>query len=532
MQDAPDPGQDIAHHDGYRLRVTANPTRLRAVFNGTTIAESSDVLVMRESHYPPVYYFPRGDVAMQHLARTDHRTHCPFKGDASYWSLSVDGREAANAAWSYEDPFDEAAVVKDHIAFYWNQVDSWLSDDAPMQPPQRAERQPANPLISWMLEKAWQPKSIPDLLRALSLALADAEFPVWRTRLLIQTLNPLLFARGYTWQRGVDDIEEFQATHAGRHSPQYQDSPFAAIIQGEGGIRRRLEGSDARLDFPILAELVSEGATDYVAVPMRFSDGQINILVLVSDQAGGFRTEQLGFLYQILANLSRLLEAHAQRGSSRSLLQTYLGQGAGSMVMEGLVKRGDAEEVEAVILMSDLRDSTRLAEQLSKEAYLAALNDYFDCVAGAVIDNGGDVLKFIGDAVLAIFPIEDAATLNGSAYNDALAALVDANQRIAVINTTRDAQGEPPLRFGTGVHSGQLTFGNVGTPGRLDFTVIGSGVNQAARIASLCKPLGENIIVSETVAANASVPLRSLGRHELRGISAGQELFTLDQSAE
>ena len=127
---------------------------------------------------------------------------------------------------------------------------------------------------------------------------------MWRTRLLIQTLNPLLFAHGYTWQRDVEEIEEFQATHAGRNSPQYQDSPFAAIIKGEGGIRRRLEGDNARLDFPILTELVEEGATDYVAVPMRFSDGQINILVLVSDAPGGFRTDQLSHLYQILANLS------------------------------------------------------------------------------------------------------------------------------------------------------------------------------------------------------------------------------------
>ena len=298
-------------------------------------------------------------------------------------------------------------------------------------------------------------------------------------------------------------------------------------FKGEGGIRRRLEGSSARLDFPILAELVTEGATDYVAVPMRFSDGQINILVLVSDQTGGFRTDQLGHLYQVLANLSRLLEAHAQRGSSRSLLQTYLGRGAGGMVMEGLVKRGDAEELEAVILMSDLRDSTGLAETLTKDAYLSALNDYYDCVAGAVIDNGGDVLKFIGDAVLAIFPIDDKATVNASAYDHALAALADANQRIGVINTAREAQGGPQLRFGTGVHSGQLTFGNVGTPGRLDFTVIGSGVNQTARIASLCKTLGESVIVSQTVAANTSVSLRSLGQHELRGIRETQELFTL-----
>ncbi|MGI9475855.1 MAG: adenylate/guanylate cyclase domain-containing protein, partial [Hyphomicrobiaceae bacterium] len=135
---------------------------------------------------------------------------------------------------------------------------------------------------------------------------------------------------------------------------------------------------------------------------------------------------------------------------------------------------------------------------------------------------------FIGDAVLAIFPIDNHANVDASAHDHAFAALADANQRIAVINAEREARGDPALRFGTGVHSGKLTFGNVGTPGRLDFTVIGSGVNQTARIASLCKTLGETVIVSETVAAKTSAGLRSLGRHELRGIRGPQELFTLD----
>ncbi|MFY0611293.1 MAG: DUF427 domain-containing protein [Hyphomicrobiaceae bacterium] len=527
MQDIPDTLPDLAHHEGYRLNVTANPKRMRAVFNGQTIADSGDVLVLHETNYPPVYYFPRDDVVMQYLQPVDHLTHCPFKGDASYWLLNVGERQVANAAWSYPQPYDEAAVVKDHIAFYWDKIDAWFEDDEPMPPPERPADSVANPLITWLLEKAWQPQSIPELLKALSKALDEADFPVWRTRLLIQTLNPLLFAHGYTWQRGVEEIAEFQATHAGRDLPQYQNSPFAAIINGEGGIRRRLEGSNARLDFPILTELVAEGATDYVAVPMRFSDGQINILVLVSDAPGGFRTDQLSHLYQVLANLSRLLEAHAQRNSSRSLLQTYLGQDAGGMVMEGLVKRGDAEEVDAIILMSDLRDSTVLAEKLAKDDYLAALNDYYDCVAGAVIDNGGDVLKFIGDAVLAIFPIGDQAGDSASAYDRAFTALTDANQRMAVINAEREARGHTALRFGTGVHSGQLTFGNVGTPGRLDFTVIGTGVNQTARIASLCKTLGEAVIVSDAVAAKTSADLKSLGHHELRGIREPQELFTL-----
>lgn len=530
MQDVSNPSADRSLHDGYRLQVAPCASRITVRFQDQTIADSADVLIMRETNHAPVYYFPRKDVAMNLLEPTDHRSHCPFKGNANYWTLHVGGREAQNVAWSYEDPFDEALVVKDHIAFYWDKMEAWLADGEPMAQPLRSEQQTTNPLVPWLIDQASRAQTTPELLTTFAEALRAADFPVWRARFMIQTLNPLLFARGYSWQEGIEGIAEFQATHAGLHRPQYQDSPFAAIFNGEGGIRRRLEGENVRLDFPILVELKAEGATDYVAVPMRFADGQINILVLVSVAPGGFSTDQLGHLYQILPNLGRLLEAHAQRTSARSLLQTYLGQGAGAMVMEGHVKRGDAEELEAIILMSDLRDSTTLAETLPKSEYLTALDDYYDCVAGAVIENGGDVLKYIGDAVLAIFPIHSTGSCATSAFDKALAALKDANRRMATVNEERQSRANaPPLKFGTGVHSGRLTFGNVGTQGRLDFTVIGSDVNKTARIASLCKTLGETVIVSKAVANQVPVSLRSLGEHQLRGIQEPQELFTLKE---
>ncbi|MGI9411934.1 MAG: adenylate/guanylate cyclase domain-containing protein, partial [Hyphomicrobiaceae bacterium] len=340
--------------------------------------------------------------------------------------------------------------------------------------------------------------------------------------------NPQLFALAYTWQRDSDEISEFQATHAGLQTEQFLNSPFAAILRGEGGIRRRLEGENLRLDFPVLQELKDEGITDYVAVPLRFSDGQINILVLYSDAPGGFTTEQLGQLYEVLANLSRLLEAHAQRVSSLTLLQTYLGRDAGQRVIDGLIKRGDGEELNAVIWFSDLRGSTALAETLEREDYLEALNQYFDSVAGAVIEQGGEVLKFIGDAVLAIFAIDEAPNSAGTACDSALAAVKLARKRLGKINAERSGAGQPALAFGTALHVGKLMYGNIGTPRRLDFTVIGPSVNEAARLESMCKDLGQAVIVSEAFAARSSCQLLSLGRHELRDVSQAQELFTLD----
>ena len=346
-------------------------------------------------------------------------------------------------------------------------------------------------------------------------------------RLLVRTLNPQLFARGYTWQRGESEIAEYEASHEGIQDAKFRDSPFAPIINGEGGIRRRLEGDDPRLDFPILNDLLDQGATDYVAMPLRFSDGQINIITLVSDRPGGFSTDDLGQLYEILPNLSRQLEAHAQRVSSRTLLRTYLGTNAGDRVMNGLVRRGDGENVHAVIWFSDLRGSTALAESLSQDDYLATLNHYFDSVAGAVIEHGGEVLKFIGDAVLAIFPIDDPDDPQPEAVNRALIAAQDAHQRIEIINIERVAASAPKLEFGTGLHRGDLTYGNIGTTKRLDFTVIGRAVNQASRIEALSKPLGEPVLTSSAFAQSLPGKLASLGHHELRGVREPQEIFAL-----
>jgi adenylate cyclase len=299
------------------------------------------------------------------------------------------------------------------------------------------------------------------------------------------------------------------------------------VINGEGGVRRRLDGPGARLDFPVLEDLVAEGATDYVAMPLRFSDGQLNILTLVSDRPGGFSTEELGQVYEILPTLSRLFESHALRLSSATLLRTYLGSDAGQRVMDGLVKRGDGEDIHAAIWITDLRDSTSLAASLSRVDYLSLLNRYFDSVAGAVLDHGGEVLKFIGDSVLAIFAIDESDQKKPEACARALAAADDASRQIEAYNLERAADGAPLLEFGIGLHRGDLTFGNIGTSKRLDFTVIGSAVNEAARIESLSKTLNRQILISAAFRDSVPDPMISLGRHPLRGVTEECEIFAL-----
>lgn len=523
-KEAPEP----ASQAGYRVVIVPSPKRIKVVFNGEVVADSTRALAMHETRLPWVYYFPREDVRMDLLVRTTHRTNCPFKGNASYWSLNVGDRSAANAVWSYESAYDEASAVEDYVAFDWTAVDGWYAgDDEIIQQPRDPAPGEDNPLVNWLVQDSWKARSSSEMVALLSDALIAAGFPLWRLRLLIRTLNPQVVGFGYTWQRGIDAITESHATHDDVHTTQYLESPFAPILNGEGGVRRRLDGPDPQLDYPILKDLIEEGATDYVAMPLLFSDGQINIVTLVSDRPGGFSTEDLGHLHEILPNLSRQFEAHAQRVSSLSLLQTYLGRNAGDRVMNGLVKRGDGEDMHAVIWISDLRGSTELADSLSRDDYLGTLNQFFECVAGAVIDHGGEVLKFIGDGVLGTFAIEGPDSQSFDACTRALTAVRDARQRIGAVNQERTAQNKAPLRFGTGLHRGDLTFGNIGTTSRLDFTVIGPAVNETARIEALCRTLDQPVLISAAFAQCAGAELVSLGHHTLRGVRPTQEIFTL-----
>lgn len=515
-------------YEGFRVTVSPVNQPVRVEFNGETVADSSAVLAMKETRLPQVYYFPREDVRMDLLVPTETRTNCPFKGNASYWSLKVNGRAANNAAWSYEDAFDEAIMVDGYVAFDWAGMDAWYVGGVRVaEPPRDLEPVADNPFFNWLVTDASRSTSARDLLARLARVLISEGFPVWRMRLVIRTLNPLLYALSYRWQRDLDDIEEFEASHELKRSDQYRASPFALIAEGQGGVRRRLEGADPKIDFPVLQDLVDEGATDYVAVPMKFSDGQINILSLISDRPGGFTTNQLGHLYEILPNLSRQLEAHAHKVSAKTLLHTYLGRSAGGRVWDGHVERGDGNDMHAVIWLSDLRGSTEMAESLSREDYLKCLNTYFDCVAGAVMEHGGEVLKFIGDAVLAIFPIDNPETGGDRACLDALAAAKQALRSIGDANAARRDAGKPELRFGIGLHRGDITFGNVGTDNRLDFTVIGSAVNEAARIEELTKSVGRPVLVSQEFSDSVCCELEPVGSFSLRGMQFNRSLFAL-----
>ena len=513
----------------YRVEFLPSRKRVKVVFNGTVVAESDRAMVLRETRLDPVYYLPLDAVRMAHLEPSDHRTYCPFKGTASYWHVAVGGKRVENAVWSYQEPMEEAAAIAGYFAFYWNKMDAWSEDEREVAiDAGAAELGGSNPFVAWLLREAWEAANAEELVARFANCMLERNFPVWRFNILLGTLNPLVSGTAFVWKRGQKGVEVRRVLHSRRHSKAFLDSPLVPIYEGKGGLRRRLEGPEPQLDYPILKEFHQEGATDYVAMPLHFSDGHINALTLTSDRPGGFTTEHLGQLHEVLPLLSRLFEVHALKRTTKSLLSTYLGERSAAKVLGGKVRRGDGETIPAVIWYSDLRDSTKLAGSLARENYLALLNDYFDAAAGAVLAEGGEVLKFIGDAVLAIFPIETCEVKTAKACESALAA---AHSALVRLSASEGNVATEILRAGISLHKGEVTYGNVGTSERLDYTVIGSAANEAARLGDLCKTLERPILLSAEVAANVRQPLTSLGHHCLRGVRASHEVFTPAQGA-
>lgn len=505
----------------YEIRFEHSPKRVRVEFAGERIADSTRALVVHETRLPPAYYFPVADVRTEFLAKTEHATHCPFKGNASYWTLKVGDKVAENAVWAYEEPYREAAPLRGYVSFYRNKVSALYEgeDEVPFAPPQGLH---GNPLADWLVREGWKAASSAELAQQFLGFLRSSGVPIDRSTVIMPTLHPQIFATVLVWRADTPGIRTVHEPHDILHQPKFADSPFAPIIRGAGGVRRRIEEADCPLDFPVVRDLQKEGATDYIAMPFRFSDGQINVMSMTSFQRGGFGTAHLGQLYEVLPVLARLFEVHAQRRTATVLLETYLGRHTGRRVLDGLVKHGDGEHIHAVIWFCDFRDSTPLARSMGRRAYLRHLNRFLSCMAGAVLEAGGEVLRYIGDAVLAIFPIGDHPE---EACERAVRAARLAKEKLAAASAQRPDL--PPLRYGIGLHLGNVTYGNIGVPERLEFTVIGTAANQAARIESMTKDLQKPVLISAAFAAAYGRELVPLGKYPLKGLDGEHELFTL-----
>jgi len=518
-------GSDAFASD-YRAVIEPSEKRVTVVFGGVTVADTNCALVIYETRLAPAYYLPVEDVRMDLMEQTEYRTHCPFKGDASYWTLRVGDRVAENAVWAYQQPFPEVAALAGHVAFYRSRMDGWVEESGDVAiDPVTEDRQHGNALLGWLLRDAWEATSTGELAGRLARQLRGIGMPVARLNLLVRTLHPQVLGTTHLWTATEDVVESSDLPHAARDGERFLTSPFMLILERGGGVRRRLEGANATLDFPILRDLREQGMTDYAAMPMAFSDGQVHALSLATDAPGGFETAHLGHLHEVLPLLSRLVEVHALKRTARTLLDTYLGTRTGGRVLGGSIRRGDREVIPAVIWWADLRGSTGYQEHLDRAQYLELLNDFFECTAGSVLTEGGEVLKFIGDAVLAIFPLHE----DPGAPMAALRATRAAQLRLAMRNDARADANTPALSAAIALHVGDVSYGNIGVEGRLDFTVTGPAVNEVARLEGLSKQLGTAVVASRALAALTPGELLSIGTHSLRGVADPMEVFTLHE---
>ena len=380
------------------------------------------------------------------------------------------------------------------------------------------------PVGVWLLTEGRQTKDPSVLLTELMVRLDAAGAHIDRIRISSRTLHPQLVALGVVWNR-TSGVELWNGPHGVQESDAYLGSPMQFVIQQVRVFRKRLDGVGDD-DHAVLHDMRAAGMTDYMAIPMVFSSGTSNVMTLATQAPRGFTDPEL-LRFVALANLlAPLFEIINLRRTTLGLLNTFVGHRISERILQGQVKRGDGERIEAAFWYSDLRGFTSLSETLPTDELLRLLNEYFEYCAAAAGARGGEILQFIGDAILIVFEI-DSAEDEARVCASALDAAVDAFASIAVVNHRRRRSGQSLIEFGLGLHLGNVTHANVGSPDRLSFNVVGPAVNMTARIQDLTKETGVPLLMSSDFARHIRHKLRSVGRYDLRGIGKSQEVFTL-----
>jgi adenylate cyclase len=383
------------------------------------------------------------------------------------------------------------------------------------------------PLLGWLEGPGRRLIETEAFVEALGEQLVEIGLPIDRITTGIPMLHPQIASSSVVWEPArLAHERQWQMTSLTRSM--YERSPLYVVYRGDGPVRARVTAELQPGEYPIVSDLREEGFTDYIALPAPFSDGTIKAMTFATRQAGGFKDAEVAALQVLMPHFAYLLEIQTLRRTARVLLDTYVGRISGQRVLQGQIKRGQGEDVRAIIWFSDLRGFTELSDALPNDALIALLNDYFGALTRAVEEQQGETLKFIGDAMLAIYPIATASSGRKAAQR-ALASARSAQARIAEINLARRAADQAIIQWGLALHVGEVHYGNIGGETRLDFTVIGPTVNLAARLQSLSARLGEGCLISDDFAAllRDRSELRDLGAHALKGIADERQVFGL-----
>ncbi len=399
-------------------------------------------------------------------------------------------------------------------------------------------------LHTWVVREGLRGADAAAIFDGLCQRFVSAGVPLWRAFAGMPTLHPQWGGYSYTWRRDLNAIEPAQFGRGDEYAQIVQNSPFGHLIrqvetsasQGDPWqhLRRRLAGPEARLDFPILKDLAAAGACDYLAQVVRFgADGDLSYgtgigYSFATDSPDGFRDDDLVLLRAVLPALSLAMMTYGGHMIASGLLTAYLGGDAGRRVHAGAVERGSVDAIRAVLWYADIRGFTAIADTVPGRIVIELINAIFETLAAALRPRGGQVLKFLGDGMLATFPFVDAT--RDETCRQAIDGAAEAMDGLDRLNAARQEAGKPVAVVDLALHVGEVLYGNVGAVDRLDFTVIGPAVNEVARIETLCEPLGRKVLVSAELASvvGASRPLEPLGCHKLRGVRDPRAIYALD----
>ena len=393
-----------------------------------------------------------------------------------------------------------------------------------MNAPPNIEPAPAhNDVAHWLVNETRDQRFIDNIFAELCLRLQRAGIPIKRASLHLMIQHPQWLGARVLWVDGMQEATITRVDYDVTERPQYIGSPVEEIQGGVTEIRENLERDPSQgRKHGVYDELRSTGLTDYVAWPMFHTLGKRHMVAFSTDRPGGFEDTHIAVLSGLLPILALVSEIRMKNRLARTLLETYVGAHAGEMILAGATRRGSGTTVQAAIMICDLREFTKISDNWPRDDVIDILNDYFDAMSEPIVRHGGEILKFMGDGLLAIFPLGQP-----SACVNLLHAVTEARQAMTALNERNRETGGAPLHYGIGVHVGDVMYGNIGSRSRLDFTVIGPAVNMASRLETLTKQLGKPVLLSRAFAdlVASDFDLEHVGEHAVRGFSEPIELF-------
>lgn len=379
-------------------------------------------------------------------------------------------------------------------------------------------------LTDWLIDGARSAASPSKMMASTCERMIAAGLPLWRVGVFVRTLHPDIYGRNFIWKPGAE-VEIGSVDFDILDSPDFHSSPLIHVFQQGQEVRARVDDPASRR-FPIIDELREEGVTDYIALPLPFIDGTMNASSWTTKQPGGFTEEQLAALRRVVKPLARVIEIITLSRTAASLLDTYVGNRAGERILGGQIRRGHTETMNAAIWLSDLRGFTSLSDRVPAETVVDVLNSYFDCQVAAIRNHGGEVLKYMGDGLLAVFPIDEYVGDEQLVCSKVLEAAHESRASVASLKY-RIGDSIERFRFGVALHVGRILYGNIGGGNRLDFTCIGPAVNLAARLEKIASQLQRTVVASEGFAGICRGGWSDLGEFPVAGFAKAARVYGL-----